>query len=238
MTRKSPKGFTLIELLVVLGLIAVLIAILMPGIRAARDQSLRTTCMSNVRQLCMAAIAYANDNDRFLPAPNWASGPQEGAPYQKGWLYEAPNRGIENGAPAPWHRHAGLLWKYIGEDELYHCPTHQPPYVLGGPSVQLTSYLMNGAVCGYGAYGPPTYKLPRFQSNAIMYWETTDEQGGSAFNDGSSYPTENISERHVTGATIGCFDGHSEYIYRKDWVAEQGRQPGRLWCNPGSKNGA
>src|SRR5437899_2370571 len=78
------RGFTLIELLVVIAVIAVLAAILIPALTAARDQAWRVACANNGRTLAMAAIAYAGDNTKILPMPNWAG--TEGAPYEQGWL--------------------------------------------------------------------------------------------------------------------------------------------------------
>lgn len=59
-------GFTLIELLVVIAIIAILMAILMPALRMARDQGRRVHCISNVRSLSMAWFMYQDDNDNVL----------------------------------------------------------------------------------------------------------------------------------------------------------------------------
>jgi prepilin-type N-terminal cleavage/methylation domain-containing protein/prepilin-type processing-associated H-X9-DG protein len=57
------KGFTLIELLVVIAIIAILMAILMPALKRAREQGKRAVCLNSLKQLAMAWIVYADDND-------------------------------------------------------------------------------------------------------------------------------------------------------------------------------
>ncbi len=64
---KSKKGFTLIELLVVIAIIALLMAIVMPALRIAKRQARILTCTSNVRQLAMSFLLYAEDFDTKLP---------------------------------------------------------------------------------------------------------------------------------------------------------------------------
>jgi prepilin-type N-terminal cleavage/methylation domain-containing protein/prepilin-type processing-associated H-X9-DG protein len=63
----SRRAFTLVELLVVIGIIAVLVAILLPAIAKARFQAIVTSCASNERQLGTVMLMYAHDNHGFLP---------------------------------------------------------------------------------------------------------------------------------------------------------------------------
>ena len=60
------KGFTLIELLVVIAIIAILAAILFPVFAKAREKARQTSCLSNTKQLCLAALQYAQDFDECL----------------------------------------------------------------------------------------------------------------------------------------------------------------------------
>jgi len=63
---RKPKGFTLIELLVVIAIIALLMAILMPALKRAKEQGERAVCLSNLKQLGLAWILYADDNEDKL----------------------------------------------------------------------------------------------------------------------------------------------------------------------------
>src|SRR5688572_2870441 len=62
-------GFTLIELLVVIGIIGVLMALLFPTFRRARESARRVQCASNIRQIGMAIIGYAGANKGRYPPP-------------------------------------------------------------------------------------------------------------------------------------------------------------------------
>ncbi|MCX7597678.1 MAG: DUF1559 domain-containing protein, partial [Armatimonadetes bacterium] len=61
------KGFTLIELLVVIAIIAILAAILFPVFARAREKARQASCTSNLKQIAMAHLMYAQDYDEMLP---------------------------------------------------------------------------------------------------------------------------------------------------------------------------
>ena len=77
---RPRHGFTLIELLVVIAVIAVLASILLPALSGAVENGRRTSCISNGRQLMAGMVAFANDNDGYLPYSNQGS-------VADGWLY-------------------------------------------------------------------------------------------------------------------------------------------------------
>src|SRR5262249_29952922 len=85
---RAGGAFTLIELLVVIAIIALLVAILLPALRGAREAARMTRCKSNLRQLGIASLAHANDH-----AGLYCTGPFDnrvtssyGALDEKGWV--------------------------------------------------------------------------------------------------------------------------------------------------------
>ena len=64
----SRRGFTLIELLVVIAIIAILAAILFPVFAKAREKARQTSCLSNLKQLGLSFLMYAQDYDELLPS--------------------------------------------------------------------------------------------------------------------------------------------------------------------------
>ncbi len=67
---RSGSGFTLIELLVVISIITLLIAMLLPAIKRAKEHARIVHCSSNLRQLGMAVYAYSVDNYDMMPGYN------------------------------------------------------------------------------------------------------------------------------------------------------------------------
>jgi len=95
------RGFTLLELLVVISIIALLIALLLPSLQAARHQAVRVQCASNQRQLYLGLMLYAPDYGdlptyRDSREQAWADGPGHAPPRNiqamkghNGWAFDA-----------------------------------------------------------------------------------------------------------------------------------------------------
>jgi prepilin-type N-terminal cleavage/methylation domain-containing protein/prepilin-type processing-associated H-X9-DG protein len=66
-TQRSGHGFTLVELLVVIGIIALLIAVLLPALNRAREKARQVQCLSNMKQLSNAVIMFAGEHKGFMP---------------------------------------------------------------------------------------------------------------------------------------------------------------------------
>ncbi|MGR3295708.1 MAG: type II secretion system protein [Candidatus Bathyanammoxibius sp.] len=117
----KEKGFTLIELLVVIAVIALLIAILVPALRSAREQGQRAVCLSNLRQLTLAWVAYADDHDSNLV---------QGRASIVGTSRDAAGRVIEYRKGWWLGGFKGSLWPYVRNIDVYRCPRGRPGHAV------------------------------------------------------------------------------------------------------------
>src|SRR5438067_13447338 len=103
------KAFTLVELLVVIGIIAILIAILLPALNRAREQAKQVQCLSNLRSLGLAFQMYIQNNKGRFPRP--AADPQP-----EDWIYWQTNRDQRLGVIVPY-----FGGKFV--ESYYRCPS-------------------------------------------------------------------------------------------------------------------
>lgn len=90
MLRLNRRGFTLIELLVVIAIIALLAAILFPVFGRARAKARQSACTSNLKQLSLAFVMYAQDWDGGLPYYLYWLRPDKSCGLQNGYLPNPP----------------------------------------------------------------------------------------------------------------------------------------------------
>ncbi|MEO0475637.1 MAG: prepilin-type N-terminal cleavage/methylation domain-containing protein [Planctomycetota bacterium] len=135
------QGFTLIELLVVISIIALLIAILLPALSAARENGVRTQCLGKATQIATATFAYAADTDgKLIPMTGVDDGPAPDA----GWSPTGMDRDTRD-----------AFQDYGFEYTLWTCPgwqNYEAQIQAGNGQLQTTYFYMGGAT-GWGGGG-------------------------------------------------------------------------------------
>jgi prepilin-type N-terminal cleavage/methylation domain-containing protein len=146
---KTAAGFTLVEMLVVIAVIAILAALLLPPILAAKRKAQRTTCITNLRQIAMGVRMYSDDSQDASPSPNWAGLPSTNVP------------SLYSGYKALMKNYVGLNGASSTQDKLFKCPadTFYPNWIISpaafpihfvqkslhdDPSWDFSSYAFNG----------------------------------------------------------------------------------------------
>lgn len=232
MRHSRTRGFTLVELLVVIGIIAVLIAILLPALSRAQALARRTVCMSNLRQMQLASNMYFADNrNQYLPVfvftdtvstpgalTSWAEDPTT-----RRYLSITPTIPVWY-AEAPRTRACPEAFKSL-----------LAPYVNGNINIR-SSYganytdFMDGNIKPF-LYDSNTLARPNWVSYRSSRVHLPDSKiawadaispsirsaGSSNYVTETSTPLGNdgIAYRHQGGANIVFFDGHVEWMARK-----------------------
>ena len=140
----ASHGFTLVELLVVIGIIALLIAILLPVLSKARAAANRVACLSNIKQIHMGITLYCDDNHDWYPTCAY---PTDGAAYVQmndDWIWWEQNRNLDDSPIAKYLNLGGDRLK-----KLLRCPAdnlenRKPlPGIMSGQGAYFYSYTMN-----------------------------------------------------------------------------------------------
>jgi prepilin-type N-terminal cleavage/methylation domain-containing protein/prepilin-type processing-associated H-X9-DG protein len=158
--NRRTEGFTLVELLVVIAIIAVLIAILLPALNKARQQSVAVQCASNLRQVGLSCVMYANDYNGYFPASANVHGNE---------LYN-PNATGSSPTQLGFPQRFGLLLGDWNQAQWYNNVTWitNPPNVylssrnyLTCPGIGFTPDILMGNIYDQGRFCSYSYNIPK-----------------------------------------------------------------------------
>jgi prepilin-type N-terminal cleavage/methylation domain-containing protein/prepilin-type processing-associated H-X9-DG protein len=223
MTKRS-RGFTLIELLVVIAIIAILAAMLLPVLSKAKQKSLTTQCIGNLRQLQLCYQMYCDDNNTFLP-------PNDNFQPVYSWIGASDAQTDVTTTSIK----AGVLYRYNTAAAIYRCPADMlmvtgmagPPPAVTVP--QTRTYSIDFALGGGNPPGTPqggitpllkiTQILSPSPSQKIVFVDENEFEvtggtlGINAPNGPNSGTWWNLpTGRHNSGCTFSYADGHVEYM--------------------------
>ncbi|MGE3309737.1 MAG: type II secretion system protein [Limisphaerales bacterium] len=232
---KARSGFTLIELLVVIAIIAILASMLLPALALAKESGRAAKCKSNMRQITLGMLMYADDSDDYYPwaggtdrnlPPDWVWGGQPAADTNNQNYWKRPPRAYghhaEAGSVFPFVTGQPLIRPATGNNPdgysnsfaIYQCPSAG----IQGQALRV-NYSMNGRVDGgeEGDYPPKGLKASIVFNPAgkfLLMQENPKSMHNASVSPGGSVDDFDL-RLHKGGLNNGFMDGHIEFIKEK-----------------------
>lgn len=224
-SSRHPRAFTLVELLVVIGIIALLISILLPALGRAREAGKAANCLSNLKQINMAFIMFANENRGHLPQIGTAGAGNEvltinGSPTTVSvrWFggFYGNNFVAESSMLANYWGTASIAGCPSFEDENLMRPQYGPvDYAYNSIYARHKDWAAGGALrTGLGV----KITQVRDASNKAVVWDAARLNGTQLDRTPWGYPTTgnvnndrtdpNFHGRHSRSGNVGWLDGH------------------------------
>ena len=224
------SGFTLIELLVVIAVISMLMSMMMPGLKGAKEAGKQVACLSNIRQLTVGWSSYNADNGERLCAPHTQEDEDKGLPvgdsrwadyrwvtmekYPPSYQDEGVDFSIANGALYPYVNDPGPY--KCGSDRIRRSRSFAVAHGMGAVIVQdgldsVTRFTRISNTSKKIVFADAEAGCNEFMVTKSFCPVSVDDNRWTKMGDRSF-----ISARHKQGSNFTFADGHAEHWEWKD----------------------